>query len=136
MQTNIDIATTPASGPYLTLTDATKILPRKNGSRIHPSTLWRWCRLGCKGIRLQYVRVGRAVMVTESGLNQFFLSLAASDFTQKSRPEHRPAIRKRHQRPQYRQAAIDDANAILVRAGILKQSIPAENGFSQAQCCR
>lgn len=134
MQTNIDISTMPASGPYLTLTDATKILPRKNGSRIHPSTLWRWCRLGCKGIRLQYVRVGRAVMVTESGLNQFFSSLAAVDFTQKSQPEHRPTIRKRQQRSQYRQTAIDEANAILVRAGIIKPSPSAENGFSSASC--
>lgn len=36
----------------LSLTEATKALPRVNGKRPSISTLWRWCRRGLRGVRL------------------------------------------------------------------------------------
>jgi hypothetical protein len=102
----------------LTLSQAAKRLPRTNGRRIHSSTLWRWCRKGCKGVRLPYFRVGRSIMVTEDGLNRFFTELAKLDYERS-----RSSKLKRRRRPRnydtHRQRAIQESEAILRRAKIL-----------------
>ena len=103
---------------YLTLAEAAKQLPRTNGRRIHTSTLWRWCRKGCNGIFLQYVRVGRNIMVTQESLLQFFTNLAKADSAPQDR-QHTPTRRKRRPRPAQRHAAQNDAEAVLRRAKIL-----------------
>ncbi len=45
----------------MSLTEATKVLPKVNGKRPAISTLWRWCRRGLRGVHLEYVRVGRNI---------------------------------------------------------------------------
>ena len=103
---------------YLTLAEATKQLPRVNGRKVHTSTLWRWCRRGCKGVRLQYYRIGRTIMTTEGALQQFFTALAQVDAEQTDSHDYK-LKRKRRPKPRERQASIDEANAVLRNAGIL-----------------
>ena len=45
----------------LSLTEATKVLSRLNGKRSAISTRWRWCRKGLRGVRLEYIRLGRSI---------------------------------------------------------------------------
>ena len=43
----------------ITLTEATRHLPKVDGKKVSVCTLWRWCRKGLRGAFLEYVRVGR-----------------------------------------------------------------------------
>ncbi|MEJ5260936.1 MAG: helix-turn-helix domain-containing protein [Anaerohalosphaeraceae bacterium] len=104
---------------YLTLPEAAKRLPRTNGRRIHSSTLWRWCRKGCRGIKLDYTRVGRTIMVTEEGLNRFFSELAKADEPSGSPNFKSSRRRRRRPRSAQRQRAIQESEAILRKAKIL-----------------
>ena len=103
----------------LTLSQAARILPRHNGRRIHTSTLWRWCRKGCHGVRLPYFRVGRSIMVTEEGLHRFFAELAKVDETADSSTFRLSRRRRRRQTNCQRQRAIQESEAVLRRAKIL-----------------
>jgi hypothetical protein len=49
---------------------------RRAGSKLHASTVWRWCLRGVAGIKLQHVRVGGTICVTECWLQDFFVALA------------------------------------------------------------
>ena len=120
---------------FLTLSQAAKRLPHGHGRRLHVSTLWRWCRKGHHGVYLQYVRVGRAIMVSEVMLNRFFVALAEAD-----RVEPHPQVigtKKKNHRTNSaaRQRSLDEANAILVRAGIIQPtaagSVKAESQLEQ-----
>ena len=100
----------------LTLTEATKILPRHNGKRVAISTLWRWCREGLRGVHLDYVRIGRRISTSREALNRFFNALAEAD---ESPPPYRYAERKpRPPTPRARQRAIEEADRILAESGI------------------
>jgi len=101
----------------LSLTEATKVLPRLNGKRPSISTLWRWCRKGLRGVRLEYIRLGRSIATSEEALNRFFEALAEADEVP---VENRPAASARPQRanPSRRQASLDAADKVLERAGI------------------
>ena len=103
-----------------TLAEAAQQLPRVNGKRIHVSTLWRWCRRGIKGVRLEYVRVGRAIMVTHATLDRFFTELAKLDDQQSYLPDVAPSRRKRRPPSEsHRQQSRQEAEATLRRAKIL-----------------
>lgn len=108
---------------YLTLSEAAKRLPRMNGRRVNTSTLWRWCRRGVRGIHLEYRKIGRSIVVREVDMDRFFSELAKTDKALQTAP---PVERKRSRRTKSaaRQQAIQEANDVLLRAGILKpQSI-------------
>jgi hypothetical protein len=49
------------------------------GKKPSTCTVWRWCRHGCKGIKLGYVRFGRKIYITRESLNTFGAELAAVD---------------------------------------------------------
>lgn len=111
--------TSPADiSGYLTLSEASKRIPRMNGHRVHVSTLWRWCRKGYNGIHLEYFRVGRTIMTSEFLLHKFFTELAKADLEKTSQSQFQPR-RKRRSCPQNRQKSIDEANAVLRRAKII-----------------
>jgi hypothetical protein len=55
----------------LTLAAAASLLP----TRPHVSTLWRWCRRGVKGVRLQTVIVGGRRYTKASFLSDFVAQL-------------------------------------------------------------
>lgn len=63
----------------LSLSDATKTLPSLDGRRIHPSTIWRWCKQGLGGIHLEYLRLGRRLVTTEEAIGRFAQRLAEAD---------------------------------------------------------
>ena len=55
----------------LSLSEAAELLP----NRPHVSTLWRWCRRGVKGVRLQTVIVGGRRYTTAPFLSDFVAQL-------------------------------------------------------------
>ena len=100
----------------LSLTEATKVLPRLNGKRPSISTLWRWCRKGLRGVHLEYIRLGRSIATSEEALNRFFEALAETDEVP---DEDRPATPQRKQpSSSRRQASLDAADKVLERAGL------------------
>lgn len=109
----IDIATETV----VSLTEATKILPKINGKRPAISTLWRWCRKGLRGVRLEYIRVGRNIATSREALNRFFVAQAAVDppLADPPRRERADILRVT---PADRQRQRAEADRILDRAGI------------------
>ena len=63
----------------LTLAEATKALAVTGGKRPATSTLWRWCRRGLRGIKLDYVRMGRRILTSRDALDRFSKALAELD---------------------------------------------------------
>ena len=62
--------------PFLTLTEATKLIPGRDGRRISLKTLHRWCRKGLRnGVRLRSALVGGRRCTTRNWLNEFFGAL-------------------------------------------------------------
>lgn len=106
-----------ANEMLLSLTEATKALPPVNGRRPAIATLWRWCRKGLRGVRLDYVRVGRNIATSREALNRFVNALAASDShlcdSEIHKCDPRPTASSRD-----RKRMLDDADKILDRAGI------------------
>ena len=59
--------------------DIVKLLPQFNDGPVHHSTIWRWCRKGISGIKLQHRRVGRRICTSLEYTDQFFDKLARRD---------------------------------------------------------
>lgn len=103
----------------MTLSEAAKSLPRINGRKIAVSTLWRWARRGLRGVHLEYLRIGRTITTSSEALHRFFTALAEIDAMQSQSSGYKSArLKNRHSSDKARQRAIEEANAILVRAGI------------------
>ncbi len=66
------------STEYLTLPQAAAYLGG-GGKKPSTTTLWRWCRKGCRGVKLEYSRFGKDLRVTPSALETFGRALAAVD---------------------------------------------------------
>ena len=57
----------------LSLAEAAELLPaRRNGSRPHASTLYRWAKNGLKGVRLEVLTVGDTTCTSLPALQRFF----------------------------------------------------------------
>jgi hypothetical protein len=103
----------------ITLTEATRHLPKVDGKKVAVCTLWRWCRKGLRGVCLEYVRVGRRICTTREAMLRFFTDLAEIDERiepdRYAKPTHlqRTPITSRQ-----RQRALAQADAILKEAGI------------------
>ncbi len=103
----------------LTLSQAAKCLPKVDGRKVCNTTLWRWCRLGLRGVSLQYVRVGRRLCTSRPALLRFFTTLSQLD--RQVPPDTRAQPRTMKRRPitsRRRQRALAEADAVLERAGI------------------
>ena len=100
--------------PLLSLSDAAKSAPTVEGKRIHPSTLWRWCRKGLRGIHLEYARWGHRVCTSEAAIARFAQRLAEADTPPPSVTSKRPSKRT----PRSRERDIAKAEAELASAGI------------------
>jgi len=61
------------------LKDAVRYVPAINGRRPSASTLYRWCRRGVGGVRLEYVRIGRSMATNRAALGRFLTALARAD---------------------------------------------------------
>ena len=63
----------------LSLREAARVVPRLDGHQPHVSTVWRWCRLGVAGVKLDYARLGRRIVTSREALNRFANALALAD---------------------------------------------------------
>ena len=63
----------------ISFSTAVRSLPEVNGRRHSPSTLYRWARWGIRGIRLEYLRIGRCMVTSQEALERFFANLAVAD---------------------------------------------------------
>lgn len=99
----------------VSLTEATKIMPKRNGKRPAIATLWRWCRKGIQGIHLEYIRMGRNLATSREAINRFFNALADADRSAApaTKPSEPLAVSSA-----VRQTSLDQADRILERAGI------------------
>ena len=61
------------------LSRATQFVPAVDGNRVHTSTLWRWCVKGCKGVRLEHIRLGRRILTSHEAINRFANRLARKE---------------------------------------------------------
>jgi hypothetical protein len=105
----------------VTLTEAAKLLPAVGGKRIHVSTLWRWCRKGLRGVNLEYLRVGSRIATSHEAMHRFFTALTQLDENQPQSSVYKPkCLKKRPRSDAARQRDIAEANAILVRAKIIR----------------
>ena len=103
----------------ITLTEATRHLPKVDGKKVAVCTLWRWCRKGLRGVYLEYVRVGRRICTTRQALLRFFTDLAEID--ERIEPDRyaKPTFLKRAPiTSRQRQRALARADAVLKEAGI------------------
>jgi hypothetical protein len=104
--------TLTAGNDFIDLKQARALLP---GGRANISTLWRWALQGWRGVKLQYVRVGRTVYTTPAWLEQFQRDCAALDQPSTSTPPQRRAPARRS--PSRRQSQIEAAEARLANSG-------------------
>jgi Protein of unknown function (DUF1580) len=59
----------------MTLTELAKRTP----GRPHSSTLWRWCRRGVNGVRLEYRKVGRRIFSSAQAMDRFTRAAAEAE---------------------------------------------------------
>lgn len=62
----------------LTLTDAIRLVSRRNGRRAHKSTLYRWTATGCSGIVLESIQCGGSRCTSREALERFFSRLSTA----------------------------------------------------------
>ena len=76
----------------LSFSEAAARLPRIDGRKIHPSSLWRWARKGIHGVRLETRRLGGRFVTSLEALERFSKQLAEIDPPE--RPPRSPSRRK------------------------------------------
>ena len=65
-----------AKEKLMTLAKATKYVPRRRkGQKAHCATMYRWAKLGLRGVRLETIRVGGTLCTSEEKLQLFFNQL-------------------------------------------------------------
>lgn len=96
------------------LSEAAKLIP----TRPHISTLWRWCRKGVNGVRLEYTRAGRRILTTPDALEAFCRALADADRERDAVRTPTPSATPRHRTSKQRERDIERAEATLAKAGI------------------
>jgi len=108
-----------ATEELITLTEAARRLPKVDGKKVSVCTIWRWCRRGLRGERLEYVRVGRRICTSPKALQHFFAKLTKAD--ERSPVDTRslpPGLKRPPITSKQRQKALAEADEVLRRAGI------------------
>lgn len=108
-----------AAERILSLGEACRDLPKIAGKRPHPSTIWRWCRVGVRArsgqrVRLEHARLGHRIVVSREALGRFANRLAEAD----TEREVLPASPRRSRTQKQRIRDIARAEAELAEAGI------------------
>ena len=99
----------------LSLAEATRVMPKIDGKKLHVSTLWRWCKKGLRGVRLEHIRIGHRVCTSYQAISRFVNALA--DVEALTTSDIRAAA------PQYgfapgSIASINHSKDVLAKAGI------------------
>ena len=100
----------------LSLCEAARTLPTIDGRRPHTTTVWRWCRRGVRGVKLEYLRIGRRVCTSYEALGRFAQRLAAAD--EKIEPISAPSRSTTSRTEQQRQKDIEAAERELDEGSI------------------
>ena len=103
----------------LSLTEAAKNVPPIDGRRPHASTVWRWCRKGLRGVRLEHTRLGHRVVTSAEALQRFTDSLAELDANQPDTRDRPVPTEVPRPKPQCRARSIEKAKKKLRSVGIL-----------------
>ena len=109
----------PNTASVVTLDQAVARLPA--GLRRNRSTIWRWCRVGVRGVKLEHGFAGRTIVTTMEAFDVFFRAVA--DATPLPSAPTAPAPRgatapPRRARTGSPQSSIDNAEAYLAELGI------------------
>ena len=62
----------------LTFSDLAKALPMVSGKRIHQSTIWRWALKGCRGVRLETMKLGARYLSSLEAVERYGKAVAAA----------------------------------------------------------
>ena len=104
------------SEELLTLNQAADFLPKISSTKVHVSTIWRWCRIGLWGNYLEYLNIGMRIFTSVEALQRFFIAITQSS----GKTRKTSHIKNRnHLSAQRRKRSIQEANDILTRAGII-----------------
>ncbi len=100
------------------LADVARWLPKFQGTKIHTSTLWRWCSRGVRGVRLEYLRLGGRILASVEAVTRFAAKLAELD--QQPRDDPLAEVRQKAKRrtPTQRDRDVARARKELEAAGI------------------
>jgi len=98
-------------------------LLRIGGKSPHYSAVYRWARKGVVGksgkrVKLDHVRIGRRLAVTEAGIEKFLTDLAREDAVYFDRPTAQPVPANRPASPTLRKRQIEAAEAACAKRGI------------------
>ena len=79
-------------------------LKRRDGSRLHQSTVFRWALHGLRGVRLEVIRCGGQTCTSEAALKRFFAGLANPTASTSATPAAAD-VGQKHQRAEAELAA-------------------------------
>jgi hypothetical protein len=68
-----------AAEHVLTLSQAAKHVPKRRGKHAHSSTIYRWATGGCRGVKLEAVRIGGTICTSVEAVQRFIDRLTAGD---------------------------------------------------------
>ena len=79
----------------IALKDVSDLLPRRRwGRRPSFTCVWRWATQGCRGQRLETLRVGGTLCTTKTALEVFFRALTEDDKTSRMTRQSQREIEK------------------------------------------
>lgn len=113
---SISMAINAFSEKLLTLAEAACHIPPINGKKPHVATIWRWIRKGITGIKLEHLKLGGRIVVSEESLQRFFTAIAAAEeqeFNSSLVLKHAPLSPQAH-----REKEISRSEAALDRRGV------------------
>ncbi|MBY0229409.1 MAG: DUF1580 domain-containing protein, partial [Gemmataceae bacterium] len=110
------IAAEVAQGDGLTLAQAAKLLPSKNGKRCAPTTLGRWTVNGVRlpsgaTVKLEAVRLGRVTLTTKQAVERFLnrQNSGPMALVAESRPPAAPLAQTRKRQIEHARDELRDA---------------------------
>jgi hypothetical protein len=104
----------PSNEDLLTLSEIAERLPIPKNR----TTLWRWCRIGVRGIRLEYRKLGREMLTSVEAVERFSQALAQADTEPRHGEDKRRANCFRSPAPESRKRSVDIAEDFLRDLGI------------------
>ena len=74
----------------LTLDQARRLFPGRDGNPVCYRTVWRWVRTGLRGVRLETIRMGQRHVTSEQAIDRFIARYTAvCEPDAEIRPRHR-----------------------------------------------
>ena len=72
------------------LAEAASQLPRLNGRKVHASSLWRWAKIGIRGVFLETRKLGGRYVTSLEALDRFSKKLAEVELEEYQKEKIRP----------------------------------------------